>query len=179
VLGTATWLFFQARRGLKRQFETWWAETTDEFWAPREVVDGGNGAYSRVERGRAWSFWPNSNHPEAIVPLDLLQHACAGVVEFPTEAVRGERCSHYRLISSSRVGVWLDAEGRVRRISRHVDEGESAWSGSHWLRETIELWDFGHAPAVPNVEDELVSHVEDWGSGPPPPSPFETDTPFG
>jgi hypothetical protein len=177
-----------------------------QVWQPQERLAGPGVSYGRAEGGRVWTS------SELDLPgnlylwlLDVLADATDDLLVLGLQEVRGVWCRHYRVAvraddpksimgvvseqTASALGsgvpieVWLDRDGRVRRLSWCQYERSSSreWTSPAWSCEVLELWDFGvdmriEFPATANVR--RWAELEDYTEGPLPPSPFEEGVVF-
>jgi hypothetical protein len=178
------WLFTRFGQGKREwaEFVREASESPPRLQDPEEIIRNAAAGYQRVNSGSAWLRTPL---PAARAYLFGLRPLLEQVdsAEFAGEGeIRNVPCTSLQ-VSSEGGGsyeVWLDSEGRVRRLA-HREEAPAWWPGI-WTEETTELWDFGlHVVIEIPPEDDLLSlrDAHESTHGPSPPSPLETDTPFG
>jgi len=157
-----------------------------ELAEPREVIYDGANAYLHVGDNWTGFFLRDTGGPRGVNdplwPLDAL-FGVRDAVEIGAESVRGVAATHYRLtidlaradaalpagvtvpdgpyrrLSQIPAEVWLDADGRARRIAVMTDPTSGTGGTPMW--SVVELWDFGvPADITPPGPGEVVSPRE-------------------
>jgi hypothetical protein len=157
-----------------------------ELAEPQEVIYDGANAYLHVGDNWTGFFLRDAGGPRGVNdplwPLDAL-FGVRDAVEIGAESVRGLSATRYRLtidlaradaalpagvtvpdgpyrrLSQIPAEVWLDADGRARRIAVMTDP--TSGNGGTPMWSVVELWDFGiPADITPPGPGEVVSPRE-------------------
>jgi hypothetical protein len=157
-----------------------------ELAEPQEVIYDGANAYLHVGDNWTGFFLRDAGGPRGVNdplwPLDAL-FGVRDAVEIGAGSVRGVAATHHRLtidlgradaalpagvtvpdgpyrrLSRIPAEVWLDADGRARRIAVMTDPASGEGGTPMW--SVVELWDFGvPADITPPGPGEVVSPRE-------------------